>query len=56
MVFVDEYWYKFDWIIVCKIVKGKIEMVFVKWVGLLYDECIWERIDEFVISEYLELI
>lgn len=56
MVLVDEHWHKPDRIIARKTVKGKIEMVLVKWAGLSYDECTWERIDEPAISEHPELI
>ncbi|GAB4840766.1 hypothetical protein Ancab_021528 [Ancistrocladus abbreviatus] len=52
----EECWTQPQRVIALRPLKDGIAEAFIKWSGLPYDECSWERVDEPVIKKYLHLI
>ncbi|WOL15184.1 hypothetical protein Cni_G23965 [Canna indica] len=52
----EELWKKPQRVIALRICKDGMEEALVKWCGLPYDECTWERLDEPVMKESVHLV
>ncbi|GAB2281270.1 hypothetical protein Dimus_015874 [Dionaea muscipula] len=52
----EEHWLQPQRVIALRSSKDDATEVFVKWSGLPYDECTWERIDEPVIQKYSSIV
>ncbi|KAH9288566.1 hypothetical protein KI387_032683, partial [Taxus chinensis] len=52
----QEKWCQPQRIVACRYVQGGVSEAFIKWCGLPYDECTWERLDEPTIARAEHLI